>query len=236
MFTEILKSNHFVPISTSILNSLPTNGEWRKYPGIKRLVIHCNDNGNWGPMDTAKYHISPDCHIKNMKGIAYHVFIDAKGDVYKTSNYDNVTWHVGIWNRSSLAVCIQYRGTGNTNPPNSFVQSSLHTTLAALSLAYGVTEIVGHRELQFTGWINNKDNLLKTCPGIAVNLDKVRRNTTMYIQKFLRDVGAVCPVVVPYTDKIDGIWGPMTQRSFDSFASYRPQFIEVIHRNSTVFE
>jgi hypothetical protein len=240
MFDNLLSINRFVPINTSILETMPTKGKWSKRTTINRLVVHCNDNGDWGPVDTANYHISPDCHIKNMKGIAYHVFIDTKGDVWKTSEYDNKTWHVGFWNSGSLAVCLQYRGTHNLNPPNSSQLASLHTTLAGLCLGLGIeptkANIVGHRELQYTGWINNKDNLLKTCPGMGVDLDKVRKNTVMYIQKVLRDVSLVPGSLwIAYQGKIDGDYGPKTRESFLSFGRVRGSFFTDFHKTRDSF-
>ncbi len=55
-----------------------------------------------------------------------------------------------------------------------------------LCLKYGLTpdKVKGHRELKGTGWemIRGRKRLLKTCPGMSVDLHKLRTNIAKYMQ------------------------------------------------------
>jgi hypothetical protein len=73
---------------------------------------------------------------------------------------------------------------------------------------------VGHRELKGTGWTMFKGSkrLRKTCPGIKVDLDKVRRSVARFMQIVLGADGF-------YTGKVDGLFGPRSKKAFESYLS-----------------
>lgn len=205
---------------------------WSTRKGIDRIVVHCTDSVS-SAIDTAEYHISDESHIKNMKSIAYHGFVETDGTCLQNLEYNKYSWHVGIWNSTSLAIAMQYRATGAKNAPSEKIYKSMSSYCAAMCLGLGVSpsQVVGHRELQFTGWINSKDNLVKTCPGKLADMDLIRRRTAKKIQKFLSYMS-----VMPYTGKIDGVFGPKSQASFDAFVNNemnRLLFMAAVHEVGT---
>ena len=72
--------------------------------------------------------------------------------------------------------------------------------------------IKGHRELPGTGYriVNGVKKLRKTCPGMLVNLDKVRYIVSMAVQRVLKTQGL-------YQDKIDGIFGPISEKALKNY-------------------
>jgi hypothetical protein len=199
----------------------------RKKSDIKRIVIHTT-NWNTTPEVLAKYDITPYFEKNGVKywnhisrtgcpAITYAEIITNDGRVFKTLPYEEVSWHVGIWNKSSLGVALMYECTNELGDdifgPSEEALKSLYRRVGNLCLELGLppTEkhVVGHRELWGTGWFWSKGSktLRKTCPGLKVDLDDVRDRVCKYVQLILKTKDL-------YRGKVDGSWGPMSQAAF----------------------
>jgi len=187
---------------------------------IKRIVVHTTD---WAttPEKIAEYDIGPN-HISDSgcPAITYHEMIGTTGELYSTLPYEEVSWHVGMWNPGSLAIALSYRCSNKKGDdvyaPKRVLLRALEMRCGEICLNLGLTpdRVVGHRELKGTGWTMFKGSkrLRKTCPGIRVDLDKVRRNVARYMQIVLGADGF-------YTGGIDGLFGPKSIRAFDLYLS-----------------
>lgn len=167
----------------NIVNELPRHPT-RKYKrrnlkDIKTFVVHCTDGKHDTPRSVAEYHISPGCHIspEGIPAIAYSFFIMPNGIVYQTLAYEEISWHVGNWNKSCLGIVLAYKDEGNLPPQEQY--DALIKLLKYLMNELNIDEVVGHRELEGTGYIINKygqKDLLKTCPGMSIDLDQLRED------------------------------------------------------------
>jgi N-acetyl-anhydromuramyl-L-alanine amidase AmpD len=191
---------------------------------IKRIVVHTTD---WDvtPEELAAYDIGPN-HISNTgcPTITYHYLIEQDGRVVKAADHEWVTWHVGNWNRGSLGVALVYKTDpayekakvkGKPTPPladehmpSGKMNDSMIWLLVQLCIHEGVppNKIFGHRELYGTGWFNDKGSkrLRKTCPGMAVDMDRLRQRVTIALQTELQRLGL-------YGGDIDGNFGKMSK-------------------------
>jgi N-acetyl-anhydromuramyl-L-alanine amidase AmpD len=183
----------------------------RKLKKIKKIVLHCDawDKDLW---ETARYDVTPseDHHIskKGCPGFTYHFFVEKKGEVFYCEGMNKITWHAGNHNGNSIGICIRYRATGNPNPPPEEQLDSTYRLLTHLCLQLGIDpdNIKGHRELKGTGYkiVKGVKKLRKTCPGMLVNMDKVRYIISMGVQKVLAKFDL-------YKGEIDGDFGPLSE-------------------------
>lgn len=156
-----------------------------------------------------------------LPAVTYHDIIMSDGTIYHTLPYREISWHAGGYNTASLAVALMYGCTDpitkrDTYGPTAKALKSLQCHLGVLCLDLGLTpdKIVGHRELQGTGWFLNSQGskrLRKTCPGMQVNLDELRANIAKYMQVQLKLAGI-------YTGEVDGLFG---KRSIAALSRYR---------------
>lgn len=211
-----------------LVPELPTHPtkkpDTRPLSSINRLVVHCTD---WEitPQELVKYDLGPN-HISatGCPSITYHYFIERDGTVNRTAPPEWITWHAGNYNSRSLAITLAYK----TDPdyesgknhipdpariPTPSMMQSLYQLLAQLckSFAINPTMISGHRELFGTGWFFVKEHkqLRKTCPGMYVDLDLLRKNVALLLQ-------AEMITAKLYTGKLDGIWGPLSEAAFQA--------------------
>ncbi|MAG39524.1 hypothetical protein CMI41_00970 [Candidatus Pacearchaeota archaeon] len=192
----------------------------RKISKIKRIVVHTTD---WKttPLRIAEYDIKPN-HISDSgcPAITYHEMIGVEGDIFQTLDYTEVSWHVGMWNPSSLGIALCYRCSNKKGEdvyaPKRALLHTLEVRCGQICLNLGLTpdKVVGHRELKGTGWTMFKGSkrLRKTCPGKKVDLDKVRRNVARFMQIVLGANGL-------YTGKVDGLFGPKSNKAFQLYLS-----------------
>lgn len=193
--------------------------ERRSDTEIGYIVVHTTD---WETdvQTLVKYDIGPN-HISSTgcPGSTYHEFILDDGTVLKALHDVEVSWHAGKWNRKSYAVALMYRctreGSDRHNPPPEKAMLSLQCRLGDLCLKYGLDpdRVKGHRELDGTGWFWYKGSkkLRKTCPGLRVDMDKLRTNVAKYMQ---------CVLLMKklYTGEIDGVWGPKSKAAMNEYA------------------
>jgi len=205
-------------------NNLPRHStkryKIRSISKIKRIVIHTTD---WAttPKVIAEYDIKPN-HISDTgcAAITYHEMIGTIGELYQTLPYEEVSWHVGMWNTGSLGIALSYRCSDKQGKdmyaPKRPLLHALEVRCGEICLNLGLTpdKVVGHRELKGTGWFMSKGSkkLRKTCPGIRVDLDRVRRNIGRYMQIILGTHGF-------YTGQVDGLFGSQSKKAFSLYLS-----------------
>ena len=177
----------------------------------KRIVVHCSDL-EISPQELAVFDTAPN-HISSTgcPAITYHQVYE-ESRAFKTLDYDEISWHVGLWNKGSLGVCLLYKptdefGMDSFGPPLRTYQTAVQQ-IAKLCLKFRIPpyEVYGHRELKGTGWFFWKGSrrLRKTCPGLEIDLDRMRSEIGMYIQLSMEERGV-------YSGEIDGIFGPLSQ-------------------------
>lgn len=190
----------------------------RKLNRISKIVLHCTGSGEPRLMPLAKYDVTPrpDHHISPLAcpGFTYHYYIDRDGTTYFTSDLENITWHVGNHNRSSVGVCMCYKSNDNPNPPPAAQIQAAQDILTHLCLKLKIDpdNIVGHRELPGTGYriVNGTKKLRKTCPGLLTSMTQTRYNVSINIQKTLKILGF-------YFGKIDGKFGPISEKALAKY-------------------
>lgn len=190
---------------------------------IKRIVVHTT---NWDTTvhKLAKYDVTPYFVLGGKKiynhisktgcpAITYHEVIMNDGVVYKTLDQTEIAWHVGIWNSGSLGIALMYIATNPLTGKDEYAPldkqlRSLQTRCGDLCLQLGITpqNVVGHRELKGTGWFFSKGSKMfrKTCPGMLLDLDVLRKNVALYMQILLKCRGL-------YEGEIDGDFGPKSK-------------------------
>jgi N-acetyl-anhydromuramyl-L-alanine amidase AmpD len=213
---------------------------------IKRIVVHTTDR-DWTIQQLVDYDVdgavtycrhfidmssgeyvdiqyTDHNHIASdgLPACTYHDVIMEDGFIYHTLPYREISWHVGGYNSSSVAVALMYRCTDpdtnkDTWAPNENMIKTLQCHCGDLCLKWGLTPdaVVGHRELKGTGWFLNKHGskrLRKTCPGMQVNLDELRKNVAMYMQ--IKMKLADC-----YDDEIDGLFGNQSKLALKKYRS-----------------
>ena len=186
----------------------------RELNKINRIVLHTTD---WDttPKRIAEY----DCgknHISETgcPGITYHEIVMKDGTCYKTLPYNEVSWHAGPWNTGSLAVALMFRVSNDKEEdvfaPTEEALKAAVSRCGTLCLAFGITpdQVVGHRELKFTGWSWFKGSKVrrKTCPGMKIDLDLFRSRVAAYMQAKMAVEGL-------YTDKVDGNFGKNSKKA-----------------------
>lgn len=196
--------------------------KWLKRDNVSRIIVHTTASDNQNPHRTARYHVTPgpQNHLskKGAPGLAYHDFITKAGEVYHCNDYQDITWHCGIWNTSSVGVCMAFRGQDNVAPTSAqAIALEEHLTILCLYLKIYPQKIYGHREVPGMVTIlgNGSKRWKKTCPGLAVDLDKLRRNVTLRLQRRLSAENL-------YKGKIDGIFG---RKSKAALKAHVPQGI-----------
>lgn len=182
---------------------------YKKRSVIKKIVVHCTASNNQDPEKTARYHVE---HL-GWPGLGYHDFITDKGIVFHCNSYDRQTYHARSWNSTSVGIVIAYKG--EQEPPSEKQMKSLEEQLTRLCLFMTVSPkmIVGHREAPWVTQVlgNGSIRYKKTCPGMAIDLDRLRKQVALRLQRKLA-------AEMLYNHRlIDGIWGPRSQQALIDF-------------------
>lgn len=211
--------------TTDVTRTLPRHPSGKRYKTrelskINRIVIHTTDR-DWTLVRLAKYDITPYFVVNGKKiynhidktglpAITYHDVIMKDGKPYHTLPYNEISYHAGGYNTGSIAVALMYVVTDpktkkDTYAPTDYALKTLWCHLGKLCLRFNLTpdRIFGHRELKGTGWFFNSQGskrLRKTCPGLQVDLDEVRKRAAIYMQLVLKMKGF-------YEGRIDGDFG-----------------------------
>jgi len=190
---------------------------WAKRSRVDKIVLHTTASDNQDPFKTNAYHIRPgkQNHIsrRGCPHIAYHDFITKNGTVYRCNSYDDWTWHAGIWNRHSIGIVMAFRGQDGNPPPEPQYKAAMERcTQLCLWFHILPKNVKGHREAPgiviYLG--HGRKKYRKTCPGMGVDLDEVRHEITLRLQRKLSAEGL-------YLGKVDGIFGPKSREALSRF-------------------
>ena len=187
---------------------------------IERIVVH-NSESHSSLKAIARYHVSPGNHIsaKGCPQITYHGAVELDGVVKKTLEYNVISWHAGVWNPSSLGICMLYKSTdgkGNTilGPADIQLQNTMEYC-ARLCLRFKLhpSKVVGHREMKWTGWIpvgKGSRKYRKQCPGKLVDMNEFRHGVAISMQSEMRQKRF-------YTGLVDGRFGPQSKKALEHY-------------------
>lgn len=170
--------------------------KWKKRTKIDTIIIHTLASDNQDPYKTNSYHITPskNNHISKTGAprICYHDFIDKEGIIYRCNDYSDWTWHCGLWNKRSIGVSLAFKGQDNIFPNQEMCDSLLvHLVQLCCTLNILPNRIFGHREVpgMWTLLGNGSKRYKKVCPGLAINLDQLRKEATIQLQEKLKKEG-----------------------------------------------
>jgi N-acetyl-anhydromuramyl-L-alanine amidase AmpD len=140
---------------------------------------------DWNAWRTARYHTGPN-HISQdgCPTIAYAYFIEPDGLLYRCLSHDVRAWHVGPWNERAIGVCMAY-DAGDEPPPRRQLEAAARVCASlALELGLGPERVMGHRELEGTGYVIEDGRRVerKECPGAAVDMDEFRRTVSALVE------------------------------------------------------
>lgn len=211
------KTSRMVDIRITIPKHKTRKWTKRQQGTINRIVVHTTDSNNQDPANTALYHVTPGpknhLSTKGAPGLCYHDFIDKKGIIYHCNNYLDITWHSSGWNASSIGVTLAY-STKNGGEPTAEQYKSLisHLVVLCLYLKIEPNMVFGHREAPWMYKILSKGTkqYKKECPGMKIDLDKMRNAICIGLQERLYREGLYC-------DKIDGIFGTKSKLALKNF-------------------
>jgi hypothetical protein len=176
-------------------------------------VVHETASDNQDPNKTARYHITPSPDNSLCKsgaaGIAYTDYITKEGLIYHCNFYTDVTWHASLYNTRSIGVGMAYKSMDKQGrevyapTDEQFLALEEHLTAMCLNLKILPQGIIGHREVpgMFTIVGKGLKKYKKTCPGLLVDLNKLRLNIAYRVQTVLASEGL-------HDGRLDGIFGP----------------------------
>lgn len=126
---------------------------------ISTIAIHHSQNRK--TIDDIK-----NLHVNKYKwdDIGYHFVIDKNGEILRGRNVEKIGAHVYNFNENSIGICLI--GNFDIENPGNLQLNSLLNLIKELKIKYNVEKILGHREFP---------NAIKTCPGINIDLDKIRK-------------------------------------------------------------
>lgn len=199
----------------------------RALSSVKRVILHTTDM-NVSILQLANYDIGPN-HISKTgcPAITYSDVVMPNGTIFHTLPYQEIAWHVGKHNDDTIGIAMMYLVTDpktkkDTYAPSSTQLKATYVALgrACLQLNISPVNIFGHRELETTGWFWEKGHkrLRKTCPGLSVDMDKVRYNVAKYMQ-------IVLTLAKLYDGAIDCSFGP---KSLVALSKYKEKCTEDI--------
>jgi N-acetyl-anhydromuramyl-L-alanine amidase AmpD len=196
---------------------------WKKRDTASYIVVHCTASDTQDPFITARYHISKKCHIspgKGCPGLCYSDYVTKDGTVFHCNDYQDITWHAGLYNKRSIGVVMAFRGQiGQTPTDAQYLALKQHLVILCLYLKIPPKNVIGHREVpgMFRILGNGSKRYRKTCPGMGVHLDELRKDITLRLQRRLAAEGL-------YSGRIDGLWGRKSRaalRAFDPQKAWR---------------
>jgi hypothetical protein len=105
-----------------------------------------------------------------------------------------------------------YRGADDPPPEAQLNALCKHITTLCLYIKIDPKRVLGHRELPWMSTLlgNGSVRYKKACPGMAVDMNKVRDMITRGLQKRLQEEGL-------YHGAIDGAFGPLSRKALADF-------------------
>lgn len=235
---KLIGTNENYEDATTWLRRHPTKKyKFRSLDAIKYIVVHCSDR-DWTLKQLEEYDVDGYVaeeynHIskEGLPGLTYHETVMKDGKHYHTLPHEEVSWHAGGYNTTSLAVCVMYRV--KDTPPKPMIWSMIDVC-TDLCLRYGLTPdaVVGHRELKGTGWIPGKfgsKRLRKTCPGLNIDMNKVRIEVARLMQVYLSNHKSDTSATL-YRGLIDGKFGLKSisaLKRFHDMKEYNTRYVQI---------
>ena len=178
---------------------------------IKRIVFHCTDADGWTPERLNRFFLEE----RKFPTCGYHYYV-TKENVYQMVSPLVIAYHASGHNSNSISFSIDfpasfYERLNISIDPTLYMQAV--KTCAYLCLTHKIypskNTVLGHSELLGSGfiWVNadhTKRALMKTCPGLTIDLDEFRLNVVKFIQSF-------------FNLSEDGIFGPKSKEAFDNY-------------------
>ncbi len=129
---------------------------------IKLIAVHHSQRKIDSVKRIRKLHVK----INKWDDIGYHYLIDKKGKLYNGRSEKFIGAHVFGHNKNSIGICL----IGNFDE-ESPTKKQIQTLIKFLKqktkkFKIPIKNILGHREFP---------NVVKTCPGKFVNMNKIRR-------------------------------------------------------------
>jgi N-acetyl-anhydromuramyl-L-alanine amidase AmpD len=191
--------------------------KWKTRTNVTHVVVHTTGSSNQDPAKTAAYHISvgKQNHISALgcPGLAYADFITKDGTVYHCNSYTDITWHASLYNSRSIGVVMAFEGQNGDMPlPPQYEALLSHLVILCLYIGILPQNIIGHREVpgMMTILGNGSKRYRKSCPGMAIDLDLMRKQIATRLQERLKEEAC-------YSGEIDGIFGPKSQTALKTF-------------------
>jgi N-acetyl-anhydromuramyl-L-alanine amidase AmpD len=126
---------------------------------IDTIVVHHSATRQGDARAFARYHIENN----GWPGIGYHYILDKSGRCYKCQPANVVSYHASGYNSCSIGVCMV--GDFDSEQPTQAQLDALVELCRELVRAYGIRQVVGHREVPGTH---------KTCPGRNVDMESIK--------------------------------------------------------------
>lgn len=142
---------------------------------IDYIVVHTAGAYDWKRKKVVHQSgdVIRDYHITHngWRAIGYHRYIEEDGTIQPGRHEDEVGAHAGGFNRNTLGVCVS--GHGDFEDFNPRQLASLIRQCVTWCRTYHLTadKVIGHRETDEHGG----PPVTKTCPGVKVDMDEVRR-------------------------------------------------------------
>lgn len=191
--------------------------KWKKRKTADTIVVHTTASDNQDPVKTALYHITPSKDNLLCKTgapcLAYADYITKDGTLYHCNNYTDITWHAGLYNTRSIGVVVAYKGQDGIAPePPQMKTLEEHLAFLCLYLHILPQSIIGHREVPGMFEIVGKGikKYKKNCPGLAIDMDILRKTVAVRVQVLLAAKGL-------YKNKVDGLFGPKSKAALYAF-------------------
>ena len=178
---------------------------------IKRIVFHCTDADGWSPERLNRFFLEE----RKFPTCGYHYYV-TKDIVYQMVSPLVIAYHASGHNSDSVSFSIDFPASyyeKNKIPLNPELYLMAINVCSHLCLEHKIyptkDTVLGHRELFGSGflWANadhTKRELMKTCPGLTINLDDFRVAVIKRLQKHFGILE-------------DGIFGPKTKQAFDNW-------------------
>ncbi len=136
---------------------------------VQAIVVHCSAGASSASVeDIRRLHVEG----RGWSDIGYHWLIDANGVVHAGRDEARVGAHAIGFNHRSIAVCLIGHYDEGRDLLTDAMWEALVDLCTSLARRYGVDsqDIVGHRET----YDRRGERRLKTCPGTAVNMARLR--------------------------------------------------------------
>lgn len=136
---------------------------------VDRIVVHCTAGNPWATKEAIT-----DWFVagKGWEAPGYHFAFHPDGAAMALRPIWNVGAHAKTGGYNSRALGLAWTGSFEDAPPPPAAWGAMVTMCATLCTTYDIDAdgVMGHREVYDAAG----ERRLKTCPGMAVDLDKLR--------------------------------------------------------------